>query len=57
MLPLHYCRKKKDKSSKDGKRPVSNEKAKGGSDGPCDTQDEPKETMKESEILLLQKYV
>ena len=49
-----YHRKKKDKSSKEGKRPVSNEKGK-GTDGPTDGQDEPKEVMKESEILLLQR--
>ena len=35
---------------------MSNEKGKSGSDGPTDTQDEPKEAMKESEILLLQRY-
>ena len=54
-MKLHY-RKKKDKSSKEGKRPVSNEKGK-GTDGPTDGQDEPKEVMKESEMLLLQRSV
>ena len=56
LLCCKYYRKKKDKSSKEGKRPVSNEKGKSGSDGPTDTQEEPKEAMKESEILLLQRY-
>ena len=36
---------------------MSNEKGKGVSDGPCDAQDEPKEIMKESDIILLQRSV
>ncbi len=52
-----FRKRRGDKSSKDGKRPVSNEhKEKGKSmDGDkCDQEDQ-KDAMKEADILLLQR--